>query len=83
MDHRVANPLSLLSKFKLFDNLRRSLVPVALLVLFGLNWTILPETLFLAWYYIGYRDITSSRENVAGIVRKPNDMLPSQHVANY
>ena len=32
------NPLSLLSRWKIFDNLRRSLVPAALLVLLGLSW---------------------------------------------
>jgi cyclic beta-1,2-glucan synthetase len=30
---RIANPLSVLSQWKIFDNLRRSLVPVALLLL--------------------------------------------------
>lgn len=34
------NPLSLLSKWKLFDNLRRSLTPLALLLLFLFGWTI-------------------------------------------
>ncbi|MGA3006477.1 MAG: glucoamylase family protein, partial [Opitutaceae bacterium] len=39
----MANPLSLLSQWKIFDNLRRSLVPVALLLLLLGNWLILPE----------------------------------------
>ena len=32
------NPLSVLSRWKIFDNLRRSLAPAALLVLLGLSW---------------------------------------------
>jgi cellobiose phosphorylase len=40
---RIANPLSSLSQWKIFDNLRRSLVPVALLFLLLGNWLLLPE----------------------------------------
>jgi cellobiose phosphorylase len=39
---RVPNPLSALSQWKLLDNLRRSLVPPALLFLLLLGWTVLP-----------------------------------------
>lgn len=37
---RVSGPLSALSRWKIFDNLRRSLVPSALLVLLVLGWLI-------------------------------------------
>ena len=37
------NPLSALSRWKIFDNLRRSLVPAALTLLLLLGWTILPR----------------------------------------
>ena len=40
---RVANPLSALSQWKIFDNLRRSLVPVALLLVLLGHWLLLPE----------------------------------------
>ncbi len=40
---RIANPLSGLSKWKILDNLRRSLVPGALLALLLANWILLPE----------------------------------------
>ena len=39
---RIANPLSGLSLWKIFDNLRRSLVPAALLLLLLGNWVLLP-----------------------------------------
>ncbi len=45
------NPLPTLERWKLFDNLRRSLVPPALIVLFILGWTVLPGSA-LAWTLI-------------------------------
>jgi cyclic beta-1,2-glucan synthetase len=36
-------PASALSKWKIFDNLRRSLVPSALVLLLLGNWLLLPE----------------------------------------
>jgi len=44
---RIANPLSGLSRWKIFDNLRRSLVPAALLLLILGGWFVLPETVGL------------------------------------
>ena len=40
----LANPLSPLSRWKLVDNLRRSLVPVALLLILAAGWLLLPGT---------------------------------------
>ncbi|MDI1250793.1 MAG: glucoamylase family protein, partial [Lacunisphaera sp.] len=39
---RIANPLSALSQWKIFDNLRRSLVPAALLLLLLGSWLLVP-----------------------------------------
>jgi hypothetical protein len=39
---RIANPLSGLSQWKIFDNLRRSLVPTALLLVLLGTWLLLP-----------------------------------------
>ena len=39
---RMANPLTVLSQWKIFDNLRRSLVPIALLSLTLGTWLLLP-----------------------------------------
>ena len=46
---RQNNPLSGLSRWKLFDNLRRSLVPSALTVLLLLGWTVLSP--FWLWTF--------------------------------
>ncbi|HEX3717310.1 MAG TPA: glucoamylase family protein [Verrucomicrobiae bacterium] len=40
---RIANPLSVLSQWKILDNLRRSLVPLALVILILGNWLLLPD----------------------------------------
>ena len=42
-----ANPLPLLERWKLLDNLRRSLVPPALVVLLTLGWSVLPGSPWL------------------------------------
>lgn len=42
------NPINIISKWKIFDNLRRSLNPAALLIFLLLGWTILPGPA-LAW----------------------------------
>ena len=41
---RVRNPISFLSRWKILDNLRRSLVEPAIFLLFVLGWTVLPGT---------------------------------------
>ena len=47
-----ANPLPALERWKIFDNLRRSLVPPALVALFVLGWTVLPGSPWL-WTALG------------------------------
>lgn len=42
----VRNKLSLLSRWKIADNLRRSLLPISLLLILVLGWSILPEPWF-------------------------------------
>jgi cyclic beta-1,2-glucan synthetase len=40
--HEVRNPISMVSQWKIFDNLRRSLVEPATFLLFVLGWLVLP-----------------------------------------
>jgi cellobiose phosphorylase len=46
---RVPNALSALSRWKLFDNLRRSLVPAAVTLLLVVGWLQLPAAFAWAW----------------------------------
>ncbi|HZW29371.1 MAG TPA: glycosyl transferase family 36, partial [Isosphaeraceae bacterium] len=48
IQERQPNPLPALERWKLLDNLRRSLVPPALLALLVLGWTILPGS---PWFW--------------------------------
>ena len=47
------NPLSMLSRWKIFDNLRRSLTAAALTLLLLLGWTVLPSAWFWTLAVIG------------------------------
>ena len=46
MKKTIPNPLSGLSRWKIFDNIRRSLIPAALTILIIAGWTILCNPLF-------------------------------------
>jgi len=48
---KIKNPLSLLSKWKMFDNLRRSLVAPALMILAAMSFSILPGSIY---FWIGF-----------------------------
>ena len=45
--HRRRNPLSVVGRWKLFDNLRRSVTPPAILLFLVLAWTVLPGSPFV------------------------------------
>ncbi|MBY0544022.1 MAG: glycosyltransferase family 2 protein, partial [Gammaproteobacteria bacterium] len=77
---RVANPLSALSKWKLFDNLRRSLVAVSLLVFFAIVWTVLPATYFWLSAMWSIVLLPSILMTIFGLARKSDSMLLGQHL---
>jgi cellobiose phosphorylase len=74
------NPLSLLSWWKIFDNLRRSLVPIALTVVLLLGWTILSSPWFWALAVIGIILIPTLITAVVSIFQKPKDAILRQHL---
>jgi cellobiose phosphorylase len=79
--HREKNPLSGLSQWKIFDNLRRSLVPLALTLLLLLSWTILSPTWLWTVSVIGILLVQSVVASVHEIYRKPRDVLLGQHLS--
>jgi len=79
---RVKNPLTLLSRYKLFDNLRRSFLPIALMLLMGLSWTILPASCFWLGIILAIIVLPAVAGTLIELVRKPTDMLPRQHIAH-
>ena len=78
---RQKNPLSGLSRWKLFDNLRRSLVPSALTVLLLLGWTVLSPFWLWTLAVIGIILIPPLLAAILDLFQKPEDVLPEQHVA--
>ena len=78
---RQKNPLSGLSRWKLFDNLRRSLVPSALTVLLLLGWTVLSPLWLWTLAVIGITLIPPLLAAILDLFQKPEDVLPEQHFA--
>ncbi|HPY41386.1 MAG TPA: protein ndvB, partial [Thiolinea sp.] len=76
-----ANPLSLLSRWKIFDNLRRSLIPLALVLLLSLVWTALPNVGFWTIAVVGILLLPSLSARLYEVLRKPADLLLSQHLS--
>jgi cyclic beta-1,2-glucan synthetase len=78
---RRKNPLSGLSRWKVFDNLRRSLVPASLTALLFLAWLALSAPWFWTWSIVGVILIPSLIPCILDLLRKPGDVLLVQHLA--
>ncbi len=76
------NSITALSRWKIFDNLRRSLVPIALLLILVLSWTVLHSSLFWTLFIIGVILIPSLCFSVWDIMRKPEEISLPQHFKN-
>ena len=78
---RIANPLSGLSQWKIFDNLRRSLVPVGLLGLVLGNWLFLPELgglgILLVLTIVALPSVLAA---LVDVFRKPEDLPWAMHL---
>ena len=74
------NPLSGLSRWKIFDNLRRSLVPSALTLLLLLGWIALPRSWFWTLTVLGILVVPSVVAAVFDLLRKPPEVLLLPHL---
>ena len=79
--HLQKNPLSGLSRWKIFDNLRRSLVPCALALLLMLGWTILSPAWLWTALVIAIIFTPSMIISFLDIIKKPKDVLFGQHLS--
>lgn len=79
---RRRNPLSLLSRWKIFDNLRRSLVPVSLLALLLVGWLATPQfavvASLVALLVVGVPLLT---QLVLGLTSRPRDVSWQDHLS--
>jgi cellobiose phosphorylase len=73
------NPLSLLSIWKILDNLRRSLIPLALTLLLLAGWTVLSSAWFWTIIVIGIILISPLITSVIFFIHKPEDVIVQQH----
>ncbi|MYM41565.1 GH36-type glycosyl hydrolase domain-containing protein [Duganella qianjiadongensis] len=77
---RERNPLSLLSRWKLFDNLRRSATAPALLGLLLLAWLVLPQPWLWSGAVLAVLFATPLLGGLYDLARRPRDTLWRQHV---
>ncbi len=75
------NPLSMLSRWKILDNLRRSLMAAALTLLLLLGWTVSASPWFWTVAVLGMIVIPSLLALALDVLRKPVDVKFGQHLA--
>ncbi len=74
------NPLSVLSWWKIADNLRRSLIPLALMLLLITGWTVLSSSWFWTLVVIGIIIIPPLIISSVYLFRKPEEVNGRQHL---
>ena len=79
--NREKNPLSNLSQWKIFDNLRRSLTPLAMMILFVTGWALVPAALLWTLALLGIFFLPAVLTTSVELIRKPEDMLFGQHAS--
>ena len=77
---RANNPLSALSRWKIFDNLRRSIVPLAFVVMVSLGWLYSATPGLWSAALIGLLLIPSIGASVLDFSRKSADVDLKQHI---
>jgi cellobiose phosphorylase len=77
---REPNPLSALSRWKLFDNLRRSVVAPVLTALLLLCWALLPSPWFWNAAVLSVIFLPTIVSALIGLIEKPHDMRWRQHL---
>ncbi len=80
--HWHKNPISALSRWKIFDNIRRSLVPAALTTLILIGWIVLASSLFWTLIVSGIIVAPIFITSVWEAIRKPKGVILSHHLKN-
>ncbi|MEO6328957.1 MAG: glucoamylase family protein, partial [Ginsengibacter sp.] len=74
------NPLSLLSIWKIADNLRRSFIPIAFLLIFLAAWVILSNPVFWTVVVFAIIFLPAILHFIWQVIKKPADVLFIQHL---
>ncbi len=77
---RARNPLSALSRWKILDNLRRSLVPAALLALLLLGWFAMAQVAAWTMAVLAVVFVPPLLAVQLDLFQKPSDVLLGQHL---
>ncbi|WP_426116889.1 GH36-type glycosyl hydrolase domain-containing protein [Massilia sp. PWRC2] len=77
---REKNPLSALSRWKLFDNLRRSVVAPVLTALLLIAWALLPSPVFWTGAVLAVIFLPTFVNALFGLIEKPHDIGWNQHL---
>ncbi|MDZ4183301.1 MAG: hypothetical protein U1B83_10550, partial [Candidatus Cloacimonadaceae bacterium] len=75
------NPLSTLSRWKIFDNLRRSMTAMALTLLLLLGWIVFPSGWFWTVSVLGIILLPSLLASALDFLKKPADLTLREHFA--
>ncbi len=76
------NRISAISRWKIFDNIRRSLVPLALTMLLILGWLVLPTALLWTVVITGIIIVPVIFTSAWSVIRKPKEVGITQHISN-
>ncbi|CAN5375250.1 glucoamylase family protein [soil metagenome] len=74
------NSITSLSRWKIFDNLRRSLIPIALLLILLLSWTLFQSPLFWTLFILGVVLLPSLSITAWDILKKSKEISFTQHL---
>ena len=79
---RAPNPIAAVSWWKILDNLRRSLVPIATLVLLLVSFLLLPprDVLAVMVFVVSVFGVVPLLSLLADVARKPTDLPLSTHL---
>jgi cyclic beta-1,2-glucan synthetase len=76
------NPISTLSRWKIFDNLRRSLVPIGMFILLALSFTMLPDGWLWVLTILGIILLPPLFVSGWSATQKPPEVSNTQHFNN-
>jgi cyclic beta-1,2-glucan synthetase len=76
------NSISALSRWKIFDNLRRSIVPVVFMILLLAGWTVLSSPWFWSLAILAIIFIPSILTSIWNLLWKPKEVGVTQHITN-
>lgn len=79
--HYEKMPLSALSRWKLFDNLRRSLVAPALTLVVSSGWVLLPQTWFWTCTVLAVVLLPAFCSLLLNLLKKNGDIRLQQHIS--